>query len=234
MKKPSDKESDQKEETAKEVGTATEPVAVPDQSNRRGLILMAVVIICFGTLGWFLYKVPTMQSTSSQPVKTTGTANIGGPFTLVDHFNKTVTDADFRGRYMLIFFGYTYCPDVCPTTLTEISDALELLGKDAADIAPIFITVDPERDKPEHMKDYVKHFHPKIIGMSGSVEQVKNVAGVYRVFFQKAREKDADPDDYLMNHSSTTYLMGKDGKFITHFSHGTSAKDIAAKIKSSL
>ena len=242
MKKPSDKESDQKEETAKESDAVEEQAAVSSaisdssssQLNRRGFILMAVVIICFGTLGWFLYKVPMMQSTSNQTAKTTGTATIGGPFALVDHFNKTVTDADFRGRYMLIFFGYTYCPDVCPTTLTEISDALELLGKDAADIAPIFITVDPERDKPEHMKEYVKHFHPKIIGMSGSVEQVKNVAGVYRVFFQKAREKDAEPDDYLMNHSSTTYLMGKDGKFLTHFSHGTSAKDIAAKIKSFL
>ncbi|MBT3765809.1 MAG: SCO family protein [Rhodospirillaceae bacterium] len=238
MKKPSDKASDQKdvekEETAKGSDAGKEPVVVPDQSKRRGLILMIVVIICFGTLGWFLYKVPMMQTVSNQGVKTTGTATIGGPFTLVDHFNKTVTDADFRGRYMLIFFGYTYCPDVCPTTLTDISDALGLLGKDAADIAPIFITVDPERDKPEHMKEYVKHFHPKIIGMSGSVEQVKKVAGVYRVFFQKAREKGAEPDDYLMNHSSITYLMGKDGKFLTHFSHGTSAKDLAAKIKSFL
>ena len=238
MKKPSDKASDQKdvekEETAKGSDAGKEPVVVPDQSKRRGLILMIVVIICFGTLGWFLYKVPMMQTVSNQGVKTTGTATIGGPFTLVDHFNKTVTDADFRGRYMLMFFGYTYCPDVCPTTLTDISDALGLLGKDAADIAPIFITVDPERDKPEHMKEYVKHFHPKIIGMSGSVEQVKKVAGVYRVFFQKAREKGAEPDDYLMNHSSITYLMGKDGKFLTHFSHGTSAKDLAAKIKSFL
>jgi len=238
MNKPSDQSSDQKddqkEKKAQDSDAPIEPVAVPGRSSRRGFILMAVIIICFGTLGWFLYKVPMMQSTSNPGVKTTGTAAIGGPFTLVDHFNKTVTDADFRGRYMLIFFGYTYCPDVCPTTLTDISDALGELGKDADDIAPIFITVDPERDKPEFMKEYIEHFHPKLIGMSGTVEQVKTVAGAYRVFFQKAREKGAEPDDYLMNHSSITYLMGKDGKFLTHFSHGTSAKDMAAKIKSFL
>ena len=92
-------------------------------------------------------------------------------FAMIDHNMQSVTHETYTGKYLLTFFGYTYCPDVCPTTLTDISDALGLLGKDAADIAPIFITVDPERDKPEHMKEYVKHFHPKIIGMSGSVEK---------------------------------------------------------------
>lgn len=246
MNKPNDKEDDKKEASGKKDDTAPEKAAVPEPaldlapvpdpgpSKRRGIILMAAIIVCFGTLGWFFYKVPMMQSSPSQVVKTTGTASIGGPFTLVDHFNKTVSDTDFRGRYMLIFFGYTYCPDVCPTTLTDISDALGVLGKDADEIAPIFITVDPERDKPEHMKEYIKYFHPKIIGMSGSVEQVKSVASAYRIFFEKAREKGAEPDDYLMNHSSITYLMGKEGKYLTHFSHGTSAKDLAAKIKSFL
>jgi protein SCO1/2 len=236
MNTPSDKESEKpKDETDASKPEPVEDKANPDSgSNRRGLILMAVVILCFGTLGWFLYQVPMMSNGPSQVVKSTGTAAIGGPFMLVDHFNKTVSDADFRGRNMLVFFGYTYCPDVCPTTLTDISDALEILGSDANDIAPIFITIDPERDKPKDLKEYVKHFHPKIIGMSGSAEQVKAAARVYRVFYQKSQEKGADPDDYLMDHSSIAYLMGKDGKYLVHFSYGTSAKDMAAKIKSFL
>ena len=211
MNTPVDKKADKPRDEATKPDPTVEKKAATSGSNLRGIILMAVIILCFGILGWFLYKVPMMQAGPGQVVKSTGTVAIGGAFTLVDHFNKTVSDTDFRGRNMLVFFGYTYCPDICPTTLTYISDALEILGSDADDIAPIFITIDPERDRPEDIREYVKHFHPKIIGMSGSVEQVKVVAKAYRVFFQKSREKDTDPDDSLMNHSSISYLMGKDG-----------------------
>ncbi len=227
--KESEKSKDEIE-TPKRVPTENK-VNTANGSSRRGLILMAVVIICFGTLGWFFYQVPLMPGSPDQIVKSTGKVAIGGPFTLVDHFNKTVSETDFHGRKMLVFFGYTYCPDVCPTTLTDISEALEILGSDANDISPIFITIDPERDKPENLKEYVKHFHPKIIGMSGSLEQVKSVASAYRIFYQKSYEKGAKSDDYLMNHSSIAYLMDKDGRYLVHFSYGISAKDMAAKIK---
>ena len=159
---------------------------------------------------------------------------IGGPFTLVDHDGRTVTDADFRGRRMLVFFGYTYCPDVCPTTLSTITDALDLLGDQADRLARLFVTIDPARDRPEHMRAYVAHFHPAIIGLTGSAEQITDVAGAYRVFFAEVREDGADADDYLMDHSTMVYLMDEDGRFDVHFTGSTSAEDMAAKIRQRL
>jgi len=157
--------------------------------------------------------------------------SVGGPFTLVDQDGRTVTDADFRGKYMLIYFGYTFCPDVCPTALTEVGQAIDKLGKDAEKVVPIFITVDPERDRPEHLKEYVRFFHPRMVGLGGSVAQVAAAAKAYRVYFAKAREKGAAEDEYLMDHTSITYLMGPDGKFLAHFSHGTSADAMAERIR---
>ena len=159
---------------------------------------------------------------------------IGGPFTLVDHDGRAVTDADFRGRNMLVFFGYTYCPDVCPTTLTTIADTLDLLGEDAGRLAPLFVTIDPARDTAEHLRDYVAYFHPAIIGLTGSAEQITEVARAYRVFFAEVSEDGADADDYLMDHSTIVYLMDEDGQFDIHFSGSTSAEDMAATIRKRL
>jgi len=167
----------------------------------------------------------------------TGTApevKIGGPFTLTDHTGRAVTEQDFRGKAMLIFFGYTYCPDVCPTSLTEISAAMDKLGPLAAKVVPILVSVDPERDTPEVLKDYVAHFHPGIVGLTGTPEQIKQTAKVYRVYYAKVPDKGGDKDAYLMDHSSVIYLMGPDGKFLAHFSTQTDAETMAAKIKSLL
>lgn len=167
----------------------------------------------------------------------TGTApevKIGGPFTLTDHTGRAVTEQDFRGKAMLIFFGYTYCPDVCPTSLTEISAAMDKLGPLADKVVPILVSVDPERDTPGVLKDYVAHFHPSIVGLTGTPEQIKQAAKVYRVYFAKVPDKGGDKDAYLMDHSSVIYLMGPDGKFLAHFSTQTDAETMAAKIKSLL
>jgi protein SCO1/2 len=167
----------------------------------------------------------------------TGTApevKIGGPFTLTDHTGRAVTEKDFQGKAMLIFFGYTYCPDVCPTSLTEISAAMDKLGSLADKVVPILVSVDPERDTPEVLKDYVAHFHPSIVGLTGTPEQIKQTAKAYRVYYAKVTDKDGDKDAYLMDHSSVIYLMGPDGKFLTHFSTQTDAETMAAKIKSLL
>tara|TARA_R110001592_G_scaffold64194_4_gene197454 strand:- start:29149 stop:29784 length:636 start_codon:yes stop_codon:yes gene_type:complete len=167
----------------------------------------------------------------------TGTApevKIGGPFTLTDHTGRPVTEQDFRGKAMLIFFGYTYCPDVCPTSLTEISAAMDKLGPSADKVVPILVSIDPERDTPEVLKDYVAHFHPSIVGLTGTPEQIKQAARVYRVYFAKVPDKGGDKDAYLMDHSSVIYLMGPDGKFLAHFSTQTDAETMAAKIKSLL
>jgi protein SCO1/2 len=155
---------------------------------------------------------------------------IGGPFTLVDHHGRTVTDADFRGRYMLIYFGYTFCPDVCPTSLSRNFEALDLLGDKAEAIVPILISVDPERDTPEHLRDYVTFFGDGLIGLTGSAEQIRAVADAYRVYYAKAKPESTDAP-YLVDHSSFTYLMAPDGRFVQFFRHETGAADMAERLR---
>jgi len=145
---------------------------------------------------------------------------LGGPFTLVTQTGKTVTDATFRGKYLLVYFGYTYCPDVCPTELAEIATVLDTLGPLAAAIQPLFITVDPERDSPSVLASYVPQFYERLIGLTGTPEQIAHVAKAYRVYYAKVEDKDS-PGAYLMDHSAFVYLMGPDGKYLTMFSHRT-------------
>jgi len=160
--------------------------------------------------------------------------SIGGPFTLVDQTGKTVSDADYRGKLMLIYFGYTFCPDVCPTSLGVLSKALDMLTpKELAQVAPIFITVDPERDTVEQMAQYVGAFHPALQGLTGSPEQVQAAIKAYRVYAKRS-EGEANTPNYTMDHSSILYLMGKDGKFIAHYGHTASAQDIAEGVKKHL
>jgi protein SCO1 len=143
-----------------------------------------------------------------------GTASlVGGPFVLEDSNGKQVTDRAFLGKYMLVYFGYTYCPDVCPTTLNDVADALDHLGPEAAKLQPIFITVDPKRDTPAVMKQYTAAFTPRLIGLTGTPEQIADAAKEYRVYYAEHRTGPG-PDDYSMDHSSILYLMGPDGKFI--------------------
>lgn len=162
-------------------------------------------------------------------LRSIGVATVGGPFTLTDHRGKRVSDADFRGRYMLVFFGFTFCPDVCPTALQVSAAALDKLGPKAERVAPVFISVDPERDTPEAMARYVESFHPRLVGLTGSAEEIAAVAKSYRVYYRKAKD-DKSAAGYTMDHSSIVYLMGPDGKFITHFTHTTSVDAMAAGI----
>jgi protein SCO1/2 len=161
--------------------------------------------------------------------KTTGEATIGGPFALVDQDGKAVTDADFRGRYMLIYFGFTACPDICPTALARNGDALDMVGAKAEKVVPILISVDPERDTPRALKDYIGFFHPRLVGLTGSPEQVAAAAKAYRVYYAKTTAG-APEGGYFMDHSGFTYLMGPDGTFIQFFRHDLSADEMAARL----
>ncbi|MBP2298189.1 SCO family protein [Azospirillum picis] len=183
----------------------------------------AVAIAVSAGIAW--WQVEHAASTVESGTRTA--VPIGGPFTLTDNQGRTVTDADFRGKYMLIYFGYTYCPDVCPTELGVMTQALDQLGPKAETVQPVFITVDPERDTVPHMKDYVALFHPRLVGLTGTPDQVRDAARAYRVYYAKAPQKDAKPDEYLMDHSSFIYLMGPDGKFVGVYPGGTSADKIA-------
>jgi len=159
-----------------------------------------------------------------------GTAQVGGPFTLTDPQGRTVSDSDFRGRLMLVYFGFTHCPDVCPTDLSAIGEAVRDLGPAADGIAPIFITLDPQRDTPAVMGDYVQLIDPRVIGLTGSPEATDAAAKAYRVFYRRVERPDA-PDDYSVDHSAYTYLMDRGGKFLTVFRHGTEPDAIVAGIK---
>ena len=154
-----------------------------------------------------------------------GQALIGGPFTLTDQNGRKVTEKDFLGKYMLVFFGYTYCPDLCPTELQVMSAALDSLGAKADAIQPVFISFDPERDTPEVLKQYVSNFHPRLVGLTGSPEEVASAAKAYRVYYSKVAN--SSPDTYLMDHSTITYLMDPQGKFLKHFSYSTDAAALA-------
>lgn len=159
----------------------------------------------------------------------------GGPFTLVDHNGKTRRNTDFRGRFILIYFGYTYCPDICPTNLQHMADALAQLGRRANAIVPIFISIDPGRDTPQVLKDYVANFNDRFIGLTGSQEQVRAVAKAYRVHRRMVLEKgEQDRTNYLVDHSSITYLIGPDGKFLTLFPHNTTGAEMARRLKTYL
>lgn len=163
-------------------------------------------------------------------VVTSGTALIGGPFELVGKDGKTVTDQDFRGRYMLVFFGFTHCPDICPAELQVMSTALDDLGPDADKVVPIFITLDPERDTPEAVNAYVENFGPEFVGLSGSPEAIAKAAKAYRVVYKKFQDESMG-DDYSIDHTALVYLMGPDGKFVTHIPYGTSPEKMAETLR---
>jgi protein SCO1/2 len=155
--------------------------------------------------------------------------SLGGPFSLVDQTGKPVTERDFAGRWMLVYFGYTYCPDVCPTELGTMAEAIDELGPLADKVTPVLITIDPQRDTPEHLADYVARFHPRLIGLSGTPEQVAEVARRYRVFYSKVQRPDAT--DYLMDHSSFVYLVAPDGRVRSLFRPEAKPEEMAATIR---
>jgi cytochrome oxidase Cu insertion factor (SCO1/SenC/PrrC family) len=171
----------------------------------------------------------------SVPIKPAGLgeAAVGGPFTMVNHRGETVTDKNFLGKPMLLFFGFTFCPDVCPTELQVMAAALDELGDKGKDIQPIFVSIDPERDKPAVMAAYVSNYGDRFIGLTGSAGQVATMAGAYRVFYDRQENKER-PTDYLMDHTSIVYLMGADGKFLKHFAYTTDAKAMAQGIVEAL
>jgi len=157
---------------------------------------------------------------------------LGGPFNLIDEHGQPVTERDFAGRWMLVYFGYTFCPDVCPTELGVMATAMDAMGAAGDQVVPVFISVDPERDTPEHLADYVSRFHPRMRGLTGSAEQVAEVARRYRVYY--ARVQRPEMTDYLMDHSSFIYLVGPEGRVRSLFRPGTEPEAIAAAVKAQL
>lgn len=192
-------------------------------------IALAVVVIAIGA---YFYSRGAATPPPTPGTKT-GQALIGGPFALVDQEGKRVTDGDFRGRFMLVYFGYTHCPDQCPLDLDTMTQALDQMPADlSARVQPVFITVDPTRDTQAVMHDYAGHFHPRLEALTGSEDEVGAAVKAYRVYVHKGRPATAGGDDYPVDHSAFTFLMGPDGRYVAHFSPGTSPDDMAKRLAS--
>lgn len=185
--------------------------------------LFFIILVAFAVGG--LVALPLVYG----PEPGAGKVAIGGPFTLTSHEGKRVTEKDFQGKYMLVAFGYTYCPDICPGELQTISNALDALGPKADNIVPVFISVDPERDTVPQLAGYVQNFSPRIVGLTGTSEEIKAAAKVYRAFYKK--EPSATPGDYAMSHSTFMYVMSPAGEYVTHFNYGITSEDMTAKLK---
>jgi protein SCO1/2 len=150
-----------------------------------------------------------------------GRGSVGGPFTLIDQTGKPRSDTDFRGKLLLVFFGYTTCPDICPTELMQIGLAVDKLGAAGDEVQPLFISVDPERDTPAVLAPYVAQFHPRLIGLTGTAEQVRATADAYKAYYAKYTPSDGAV--YLIDHTGFVYLMGRSGEYLGFFPPGTSA-----------
>ena len=220
------------------------PEAAPIKPFLKGRVGQIAVLLVVGFLAMIGYWIS--QSPIDKPSAPSAAA-IGGPFTLVDHQGRPRTWDYFKGRFMLVYFGYTFCPDVCPTALANLGEAFDILGQAADKVTPVFISVDPNRDTPEYMREYLNFFHPRLVGLTGTPKQTAAVLKSYKAFSAKAAAPEHehehlegrkpgdghthDEHDYLIDHTSIIYLVGPDGAFMGHFSHGDSPDDIAKGIR---
>jgi protein SCO1/2 len=190
--------------------------------NRLGLAILAAALLC---------APPAWAETPSPVEDDQPEIGIISRYLLMDHKGRAISDQDFRGSFQLITFGYTFCPDICPTTLAEISLVMEKLGSRAEQLQPLFVTVDPERDTPEVLRRYTAYFHPRIIGLTGSPELVRRVADHFKVRHEKHWEPGAEKDKYSVDHSAGMYLLGPDGGFLVKFAYATPPQEVADRIR---
>lgn len=197
-------------------------------------IVVIVILLSLGALVWqqvHHHDVEDQNEVAAVYQKpSTGDTPIGGKFSLVDQDGQRKTDLDFRGRYIIVYFGYSYCPDICPMALNNITEALQLVGDKVKAVQPIFVTVDPERDTSWHLHQYLKNFHPAFVGLTGSYADIQEAIKQYHVYANKINPDDAS--DYLMDHSSIIYFMDPQGRYVAHCNHNTPPEDIAKIINS--
>jgi protein SCO1/2 len=199
------------------------------RSNRPLLILMIAMMAIVAVTVVVMWNI--VASGPRDPGYASASPSIGGPFTLTDQTGAAVTDKTYDGSWRLIYFGYTFCPDACPTELQVMAQAVEALGPAGAHVQPIFITIDPARDTAKQLAGYVPLFDKRLVGLTGTPEQVAAVAKAYKVYYAKADSAGGDPKTYGMNHSSFVYLMDPNGKFLTVFSSDTDSDKMAAEIR---
>ena len=196
-------------------------------------IVVLIIIIGLGLHGFLSDKnryqdnqVITIKNTT-----TSGTPSIGGSFQLINHNGDVVSDKSYTGQYLIVFFGYTFCPDVCPNTLAKFSTVMDQLGEYSSRVTPLFITVDPVRDTFQVMNDYISNFHPRIEGLTGNEKQIEYIKKIYRVYGAKSKDNNGNLDDYIVDHSSLSYFMGTGGEYIDFFNYNMKPSRIVSKIK---
>jgi protein SCO1/2 len=195
--------------------------------NNKTFSLLSIVLAVVALLGGYS-ATRLLQQREAVPQLA-----LGGDFTLQSN-NGPVSLADFRGQIVPIYFGYTFCPDACPTSLTYLSMAMKQLSEDERQqIQPLFVSIDPGRDTPQRLAEYIAHFDSRMLGLTGSTDEVAEVARLYGVFYQLQKTDDAD-EFYLVDHTSRTYLMDRDGELIALLQHGTSADEIARALRETL
>lgn len=201
-------------------------------NNKARIALFVLIVTAMTSFGWVAARLYGLDSERSGQVAAGASfeESPGGPFALTDHRGRPVTERDYHGKFVLISFGYTYCPDVCPTTLFGLSQVLDLLGEDAGRVQAIFVTIDPERDTAEVLAEYVANFHPGIVGLTGTAEQVRAIAEAYGVGYQKVASPEAG-GDYLMNHSAAIDLMDPEGNYLASFPYMVPAAQLTAVIR---
>lgn len=197
------------------------------KSTRLGLLLAIVIIAAGAALAeWLVIRDDDITKAPSGLI---ASVEIGGPFSLTDHTGRQVTEQDYLGNFALVFFGYTFCPDVCPTELGDIALALDELGTDSVGVTPLMITIDPERDTPAILAEYVPLFHERLVGLTGTAEAIKQVADSYRIFYRRVEEPEYSY--YLMDHTSFTYLLDPEGNVVSLFRYGTPPEEMASIIR---
>lgn len=193
---------------------------------RASTLLLVLALVLSVAAGWLLWR---MGDDVTMPAgNRLAAASVGGPFTLTDQDGHPRSDRDFRGRFVLLYFGYTYCPDVCPTTLALMQNALGKLGAAADRVVPVFITVDPERDTPGVLKTYLAAFGPRFVGLTGTPAAIARVAHAYRVYYAK---HPLPGGTYSVDHSSVIYLLGPDGKFVKAYDDANGAQSLADDLR---
>lgn len=213
----------------------TKRFASQTSSNRKVPISwtsLVVLLVAGGGVLLYVKKLKREKEEASEKERTRslGKAALGGPFSLTDHNGKVKTDKDFLGQWILIYFGFTFCPDICPDELEKMANTLDMLDKTEGlpKLQPLFISVDPERDTPEILKNYLKEFHPRILGLTGTNEEVHQATKAYRVYYSMAPAD--DDNDYLVDHTIIMYLVDPNGNFVDYYGQNRTAQEMTAGI----
>lgn len=198
--------------------------------TRNGKIALAAGILFAIIAGIALSELLVGSAENRNPGgSSAGAPSVGGPFTLVNHNGETVTEQDFRGRFMLLYFGFTFCPDICPTELGVMAAAVNALGEKGEQVTPALITIDPERDTPDVLARYVALFHPRLVGLTGTPEQIDAAARAWHVYYGKVEDESVS-EAYTMDHSSIVFLMGPDGEYLKLFRPQTPPDEMAREV----